>query len=240
MTEPFVDEPLGAVCRNRYDRPMVSERPRSYEAMAWGYEEIARLYSLGRIARAKAWQVTRMAPGERVLYLGIGRGEDALLAARLGARVTGVDLSPAMLARLRRRLAREGLEAELIRGDLFDHGPSRPYDVVAANFVLNVFSEPVMRRALAHAAALVRPGGRLMLADFALPVRGWLDRCLCNAHYRPVNWAAWCLGLCSLHPIYDYACHLAGLGFELAERRRFALGSRGPALYETLIAVRVA
>ena len=57
---------------------------RSYAAVAWCYDEIATCYSLGGIARAKASQVSHLEPGRRVLYAGVGRGREAVLAARRG------------------------------------------------------------------------------------------------------------------------------------------------------------
>jgi ubiquinone/menaquinone biosynthesis C-methylase UbiE len=210
-------------------------RVRSYESVAWCYDEIAELYSLGRIARAKAWEVEQMRAGEAVLYAGIGGGEDALLAARCGVDVTGVDLSRAMLDRTRRRLQDEGLKAELHCVDLFDHQRSG-YDAVVANFVLNVFSRENMRAALTHLAGLVRPGGRLMVADFAPPSPHPVSRWLTVAYYRPINWAAWAMGLCALHPIYDYTTELSRLGFTPRRRRDFSVVPGMPPFYATWVA----
>ena len=104
---------------------------RSYGAVAWCYDELAAGYSLGRIGRAKASQVCRLQPGERVFYAGVGRGDDAVRAAVRGAGVTALDASPLMLSRLRRSLARKGAEAQLLCGDLFDHRPTELYDLQA-------------------------------------------------------------------------------------------------------------
>ena len=54
----------------------------SYDRFAWCYESIARVVSLGAIPRVKASQIAALAPAERVLYGGVGAGEDTLLAAR--------------------------------------------------------------------------------------------------------------------------------------------------------------
>jgi len=213
---------------------------RSYDGVAWCYDGLASAWSLGRIGRAKAWQVESVKPRDRVLYVGIGSGEEAVLAARRGARVTGIDVSPAMLRRARRRLAAEGAPVDLVRADLFDFEVGRPFDVVAANFVLNIFAPETMRAALARAASLVRPGGLLMLADFAPPGEGRASRWLSSLHYGPVLLAARGLGLCRLHPIYDYGALLEPLGFELVTRAGFGLGpdGSGPALYASWVAAR--
>src|ERR671937_2900642 len=53
---------------------------------------------------ANPWQLGRLSPGERVLDLGSGAGTDSLIAAQMvGAQghVTGIDMTPAMLAKAR-------------------------------------------------------------------------------------------------------------------------------------------
>ena len=53
---------------------------------------------------ANPWQLGRLAPGERVLDLGSGAGTDSLVAAQMvgeGGSVTGIDMTPAMLAKAR-------------------------------------------------------------------------------------------------------------------------------------------
>lgn len=192
-----------------------------YESVAWLYDELAALYSLGRIARSKLAQLDGIEVGDRVLFAGVGRGVDALVAVRRGAKVTAVDLSPRMLERCARGLAREGLMAELIHGDVADHRPERAYDVVVANYFLNLFDDARAGEMIRHLGQLVRPGGLLVLADFARPLGGAVARAITNAYYRPVNWIAWALGFCALHPIPDYPRLLAPLHFRLRSERRF-------------------
>jgi len=210
-----------------------------YDRVAFLYDELAALYSLGRIRRSKEVQLEWIAKGDRVLYAGVGRGTDALLAARFGARVTAIDLAPRMLARFERRLAREGLEAELIVGDVADHQPASDYDVVVANYFLNLFDVERAREMLRHLGSLVRRGGALMLADFARPSGGRLARAVTSAYYRPANGIAWAAGCCALHPILDYARLLAPLGFRIrSERRLPVLLGVNPA-YVSIVAERV-
>jgi demethylmenaquinone methyltransferase/2-methoxy-6-polyprenyl-1,4-benzoquinol methylase len=197
----------------------------SYSAVAWCYDEIASVYSLGRIRRAKLAHLVEVEPGDRVLYAGVGRGEEAVEAARRGARVTAVDCAPAMLRRLDRRLATEDLTAELALADLFTTDALvGGYDHVVAHFFLNVFAPRRMREALSYLANLVAPGGRLVVADFSTDSSA--------AYYRPVNVAAWALGLAALHPVYDYVSELAPLGFRLS--RRDCFGS-----FESISAIRL-
>lgn len=209
-----------------------------YGAVAGFYEELAALYSLGRIAASKRSQLRHLRAGDRVLYVGVGRGEDAVLAARLGARVTAVDLSGAMLRRLARRLEREGLEAELIEGDVAEATLDDRYDAVVANYFLNLFEAERARAMLERLADRVRPGGRLLCADFAPGEGGRLGRWISEAYYRPVNWIAWAVGLCDLHPILDYPGLLEPMDFRIRSLERFPVGpGRNPA-YLSLAAER--
>ncbi len=216
----------------------------SYDRVAWCYESVAAGYSLGTIERVKASQVTAFAPGQRVLYVGVGAGEDAVLAARAGVELTCLDLSRSMLARLARRLDAESLDAELLECNIFDHHPATPYDAVVANFFLNVFSQQAVPAVMQHIGSLLMPGGRLLIADFSPPGRGAAQRWLHAAYYRPINLAAWALRLCALHPIYDYAQYLEAAGLRLVERHSLPLWSvalvgKGPRFFESLVAERV-
>jgi ubiquinone/menaquinone biosynthesis C-methylase UbiE len=191
-----------------------------YGTVASFYEELADLYSRGRIAASKRSQLVHLAAGDRVLYVGVGRGEDALEAARKGVRVTAVDLSGAMLRRLAQRLEREGLEADLVEADIAQLPPTAPYDAVAANYFLNLFESRRAQQMLALLVERVRPGGLVLCADFARPVGGRPGRWASALYYRPINWIAWLLGLCDLHPIHDYErmFEAAGLGVRQQER----------------------
>jgi demethylmenaquinone methyltransferase/2-methoxy-6-polyprenyl-1,4-benzoquinol methylase len=174
-----------------------------------------------------------------VLYPGIGRGEDAIQAARLGVAVTAVDVSQPMLRRFRRKLDRERLEAELIRADVSIHRPREPYDVVVANYFLNLFDADRARAMLALFGGWLRPGGLLLISDFARPTGGPLARLLSEVYYRPINWTAWALGLCALHPILDYRRLLSPSTFRIvAEDRLPVLWGQNPA-YTSIVAERL-
>ena len=211
---------------------------RGFDRAAWFYEPLARLHSGGQIAAAKASQVELMNPGDKVLYVGVGGGEDALLAARRGVALTAIDLSAGMLRRAEAKLAREGLSAELIRGDARGHDRPGRYDVVTANFFLNCFAEPDMVAMLRHLASLVRPGGRLMIADVAVPRGGLPSRAFQRLHYGTGLWLFWTLGLVPWHPIYDYRRHLREAGLRVEEVRSFRLFKVGPPCYWSIAAVR--
>ncbi|MHC0430525.1 methyltransferase domain-containing protein [Streptomyces sp. O3] len=97
-----------------------------------------------------------------VLDLGCGTGSMSLLAVRQGHRVTGVDRSPRMADRARAKLA--GTGAEVLVGDA-GRPPveGRRFDVVLVRHVLWQLPDP--DAALRRWAALLRPGGRLVLVE---------------------------------------------------------------------------
>ncbi|MCO6390603.1 methyltransferase domain-containing protein [Aliihoeflea aestuarii] len=208
-------------------------KSRNYDAVAGVYETIAHIYSFGLIRRAKMAQLRYLKRGARVLYLGAGSGEDAIAAARAGARVTAIDLSSRMIERLRRRLMRKGARAELIAGDALALTPDPLFDVVAGNYFFNVFGPKDMPVVLVRATSYLRPGGLLMIADMA-PPRGLLG---------PLAWLYlkfglsffWLLGLASQHPIYDYRVEAQRIGLEEVAVHDHRLLGIGPALYRTLI-----
>ncbi len=116
------------------------------------------------LAPAAERLVDRAAPaqGDRVLDLATGTGNTALAAARRGALVTGVDYAPRLLEVARSRALAEGLELELLRGDL--HRPPVPqgfYDLALSSFGVTFASDPP--RALGAIARALAPGGRALL-----------------------------------------------------------------------------
>jgi hypothetical protein len=87
-------------------------------------------------------------------------------------------------------------------------------------------------------AQLVRPGGKLLIADVAPPQGRWLARAFHQLHYQLGMSAFWLLGLTPRHPIYDYRGYFEQAGLKLTGERRFRLGRRGPISFAAWSAVR--
>ena len=106
-------------------------------------------------------------PLHAVLDLGTGTGRMLELLAPVAERAVGVDQSPAMLNLARTRLEREGLRnVQLRQGDIYALPVERDgYDLVIVHQVLHYLDDP--SRALREAARTLRPGGRLVVVDFA-------------------------------------------------------------------------
>jgi len=110
-------------------------------------------------------------PGDTVLDVGAGSGTDALLAARLAGprgRVYALDMTPAMSAKLRALVARLGIaNLEVLEGN----AESIPLadatvDVVTSNGMLNLV--PDKPRAIGEIRRVLRPGGRVQIADIVI------------------------------------------------------------------------
>lgn len=144
-------------------------------------------------------------PGEHVLDLGSGSGTDALCAALLvgpQGSVTGVDFTPAQLAKAR-RLA-DGLPVRYLEGRIeelpvADHS----VDCVISNGVINL--SPWKEKVFAEAARVLRPGGRLAVADIVS------ERALKESITSvPELWAS-CIGGAAQED--DYTRMIAAAGF---------------------------
>ncbi len=111
-----------------------------------------------------------VATDARVLDVGCGIGRWSRLLAAKGARVTGIDLSPTMIAQARTRALADGV-AERCRfavQDLSTLDEAEKYDLVLGVTVLQHILEPrLFRDALAALAAHLAPGGRMVLLEAA-------------------------------------------------------------------------
>jgi ubiquinone/menaquinone biosynthesis C-methylase UbiE len=145
-----------------------------------------------------------------------------------------------MLDRARRRFARRGLVGEFIEGDVLNHDRPGFYDAVAGNFFFNVFDRESMLRFLEHAVRLVRPGGLLLIADFAPPEGGLPARIFSRAYARLPMIPFWLGRLVAWHPIYDYAAEFDRLGLREVWRRDFRLLEVSPVVFRSIAAAKQA
>jgi SAM-dependent methyltransferase len=100
------------------------------------------------------------------LDLGCGEGGDAIWLATRGWRVTAVDVSPAVLARVARRAA-DARVCALVRTEQHDLGTTFPegaFDLVSAQYLQSPVELP-RARVLRAAAAAVAPGGLLLVVE---------------------------------------------------------------------------
>jgi SAM-dependent methyltransferase len=104
-----------------------------------------------------------VAKGERVVDVGCGTGNAALLAAARGALVAGIDPAPRLLAVAREHAGVQGLDAAFVAGT----AGALPLRDDAADVVLSVFGvifAPDPAAAVAEMARVTAPGGRIVLS----------------------------------------------------------------------------
>lgn len=106
------------------------------------------------------------ADGKRWLDLACGTGGVAELAVRAGATVTGTDLAPALIETAKRLAAEEGLEIDYRVGDCEQLGflDDGSFDIASSTF--GFMFAPDHRAAATELARVVRPGGRIGLANW--------------------------------------------------------------------------
>ena len=120
---------------------------------------------------ANPWELGRLSPGERVLDLGSGAGTDSLIAAQmvgLEGSVSGIDMTPEMLAKARASAAEMGAtNVEFIAGEVESLPfPDASFDVVISNGVIDLIPDKDV--VFAALFRVLVPGGRIQIADVTI------------------------------------------------------------------------
>jgi demethylmenaquinone methyltransferase/2-methoxy-6-polyprenyl-1,4-benzoquinol methylase len=155
--------------------PQSTEEERAYyrsNQKAWSifapyYDFITRPF---RRLREHVTDLAQIGPTMRVLDVATGTGEQALSFATRAAEVVGVDLSDAMIEIARRKSQLPNttfLQADAVALPF----PDESFDVACISFALHEMPRSIWHRALREMTRVVRPGGRIVVVDWALPGR---------------------------------------------------------------------
>ncbi|MFZ2630342.1 MAG: class I SAM-dependent methyltransferase [Desulfosalsimonadaceae bacterium] len=188
------------------------------------YDFMSVVYSFNQIDRCKTAMHDRIKPDSKVLFAGVGHGIDAIAAAELGAEVTVVDLSATMLKILNKRIAKKKefkhpirqLHKNILHVDEFSK-----YDMVFANFFLNLFSEERLIQVLSHLTNLAKKGGFVVIGDWTPPKGNMIAKFFQILYWRMADLFFWVLANNELHPFYDYQKSMRELGLEIKKVKYF-------------------
>lgn len=138
-----------------------------FAANAASWDQLRSLHVPEEAVEAAMRRAIGTRPFGSLLDLGTGTGRMLELFAGLYGRGVGVDASQPMLAVARANLDRNGVGNVQVRhGDVYALAvPHGSFDLVTIHQVLHFLEDPA--RAVAEAARAVRPGGRLLVVDFA-------------------------------------------------------------------------
>lgn len=135
----------------------------AWDAIADGFDRLATPFTM--TFGAQALSRVELGPGVRVLDVAAGSGALTIPAARRGADVVAVDISPRMIERLRGRCRAEGLTVDAQVGDGASLGfDDASFDVAVSMNGVSLF--PDIEGGLRELVRVTRPGGRVLVVTF--------------------------------------------------------------------------
>jgi len=194
------------------ETPTARQR-RVWDGVAPSYDKQIAFFERLQFGGGRQWVCSR-ASGN-VLEVAIGTGRN-LPFYPAGTRITGIDLSPAMLAVARRRARELGIDADLREGDAEALPfPDGGFDAVVC--ALSLCCIPGPAKAISEMARVLRPGGMLLLLDHI------------GSHRRPVRAVQRFLELFTARA-GEYQTRrqlplLAAVGLEVVESERLKWGT---------------
>ena len=138
------------------------------------YDWAVRLMTGGRIDNIKDSIAGEVKPGDRVLDIGCGTGTLAARCLTKGAHVVGLDSSEYMLKQAERHAVANGGQERLTLihdsvTQLRKHFDDNSFDIVTSTMALGEFPRDYLDYILRDCQRILRPGGRLLIADEVWP-----------------------------------------------------------------------
>jgi ubiquinone/menaquinone biosynthesis C-methylase UbiE len=131
------------------------------------YDLICTVGGLGTGFKRRIVRLAKLTPEERVLDVCCGTGVLTCLAAQQAAGAVGIDGAPEMIDVARAKAARQGLAVDfrvaLIEAIPF---PDGHFDVAFTTLIIHCLPPAVLRAGLRDVLRVLKPGGRLLVADF--------------------------------------------------------------------------
>ncbi len=140
-----------------------------YDLMGWFHDTFS-FRGQWRELRQRTATLARIQPGEQVLDVGCGTGTLAIeVQSRVGTagRVAGVDPGTQQIARARAKAARRHVPIEFQIGVIEQLPfPDQTFDVVLSTLMMHHLPASLKSQGLAEIVRVLKPGGRLVIADF--------------------------------------------------------------------------
>ncbi len=192
------------------------------------YDFLSNLYSGRSIHHCKIAMINKdnVKKGDRILFAGVGHGLDAIQAAELGANVTVVDLSETMLNQFRQKLKKNNpkLKIRQVHSDILEFNEFKKYDMVVANFFLNVFYRDTMTKVLEQLVRLGKPGAKIVVGDFSYPTGNVFSRAFKVIYWYGAVIFFWLFARNAVHNIYNYPEFMENAGLVIKEKKYYKLG----------------
>ncbi|HSL46682.1 MAG TPA: methyltransferase domain-containing protein [Anaerolineales bacterium] len=144
------------------------------------YDLVTNVMTLGQAGRLRkvTADLALIKPGDSVLDVGCGTGE-VTLRAKMCAKngnVYGIDPAPEMINVARQKAARKRLDIDFRVGVIEALPfPDASIDVVTSSLMMHHLPEDLKARGLAEIYRVLKPGGRLLIADFMRPTGSFLN-----------------------------------------------------------------
>jgi ubiquinone/menaquinone biosynthesis C-methylase UbiE len=194
------------------------------------YDRGIRILTLGRLQLIKEQILQKYVQvGTRVLEIGCGTGDLAVMMAEQGAIVTGIDASPAMLSEAHKRVEDNDLSGQVTLHYLDatligEHFPSASFDLIVSTLVFSELTAAEQEYVLEACTTLLTPDGILLVADEVVPKKP-----LARLSLYPIHWSlsllTWLLTRTTTNALRDFEGLLAKVGFESVVRVSLLMGS---------------
>ena len=195
---------------------ILESRPKSYD-------RLINKASRGRVLSVKQAVAAELITTDRVLDIGCGTGELAVMLAAQGVCVDGFDINSKMIEIARERIMTENLESAFTVRHMgvegMDSLATSIYDGVVSTLVFSEFSDDERRFAYKHAVRVLKPNGLIVIADEVVP-RKTINKLFHTIIRVPMLLTTFLISRTTTRPLSNLSEELAAAGFTIEKETR--------------------